>query len=216
MVNRFTSLSRKAALRPARRGFPGACSASRASTTRPRVADLAEMPVIMRLWETSRILPPGLADNARDPRQRARPVLDRHVQGEDAALARQLAQDHVGQQPHVDIAARHHDADLAAREQRAVVQHGGKARRRRAFDHVFSISRIMARACSICASPHHAECPSPAPCTMAVVSAPGCLTAMPSAMVWHGRRVRRRIAFQRVAHRRIKLASARHRFRCPA
>ena len=112
-----------------------ACAASRASMVRPRSADFAGMSVIMRLCETSRMLPPASPTSVAILREQAGAILDLHHERKNAALARQLAQDDVRQQPHVDIAAGKHDADFLAREKFRVRRHRRIGRGARAFDH---------------------------------------------------------------------------------
>jgi len=76
----------------------------------------------------------SVADDGRDPSEKSWPVLDRDGKALDAAFARELSQDHVGEQPHVDIAASQHQTDLLAGEQFAVGEHGRQGRCSGALD----------------------------------------------------------------------------------
>ena len=93
------------------------------------------MPAIMPVMGNFQHIAAGVGDDAGDIGKLTGTVLDLQHQQDDAAFPRQLAQDHIGKQPHVDIAARHDNADLAALEIVRMREQGGKARRRGAFDH---------------------------------------------------------------------------------
>jgi len=72
---------------------------------------------------------------AHDAEQRAGPVLQHDLQPREAARTREVAQQHIGQQASVDIAATQHQPDCLARELFRVGQHCGKTRSSCAFDH---------------------------------------------------------------------------------
>ena len=57
------------------------------------------------------------------------------VELREAALAGQLARQHAGQQPRVDVAAAQHEAEGAALEAVRRLQHRGEAGRARALHH---------------------------------------------------------------------------------
>ena len=67
--------------------------------------------------------------------QLARPVLQADAQAGKATLAGQFAQQHVGEQARVDVAAADDKADVLATERRGIGHEGGKTRRARAFGH---------------------------------------------------------------------------------
>jgi hypothetical protein len=62
-------------------------------------------------------------------------VLQRDPQPREPARAGEVAQQHVGEQPRVDVAAGQHEADLLAGEPLAVRHHRGQPGRAGALDH---------------------------------------------------------------------------------
>ena len=88
----------------------------------------------MRLWLISMTLTPGFEDLSGDGRERARLIVRGNVQARDPALPDQVADQHVGEQMHVDIAAAQNRRDLLAGKAVAVGEHRRDARGARTFD----------------------------------------------------------------------------------
>ena len=83
-------------------------------------------------------------------------VLGRDVKPRDAALADEVADQHVGEQVRVDIAAAQQGRDLLALEALGVGQHRGEARRARALDHgLFDADQHRDRAFEVALGDQH-------------------------------------------------------------
>ena len=89
---------------------------SRASHSTSMTVSLAGSRVKMRWWLTSMMLTPHSCELGGDRGERARPVMRGDLQAGDAAAADQLADQHIGQQMRVDIAAAQDRADLPSAE----------------------------------------------------------------------------------------------------
>ena len=150
------------------------------------------------------MLTPALVELGGDRGQRAGPVLGGDAQPRDAAAADQVADQHVGEQMGVDIAAAQDGADLAAREALGIGEHRGEARpRRRPSTTVFSIPTSIATACSMSRSATSIDAVDASSLMIGAGQLPGSLTAMPSASV--SPPMRQRAALDRAFHRRIEL-----------
>src|SRR3954447_13367312 len=75
-----------------------------------------------------------LADDGGDAREPAGLVFDFYYNGKQTPFARQLTQDHVGKQPHIDAATREDNGNLAPAEHLGVGENRRIARRARALD----------------------------------------------------------------------------------
>ena len=90
---------------PAPRGSASACTGSRASTITSSSAACTDEAANRRWCETSMMLPPRVADLAGDVGQHAGPVGNLQMQPQQPSVAQQIAQQHVGQDARVDVAA---------------------------------------------------------------------------------------------------------------
>src|SRR3546814_10070180 len=85
-----------------------------------------------------------------DLEQRAGPVLQADAQPRDAARSREVAQEHVREQPRVDIAAGEHESDLAPGKFLGMREHRREPRRARALDHpLFDLAQQAHRALEV-------------------------------------------------------------------
>jgi hypothetical protein len=104
------------------------------------------------------------------------------MQAQDAPVAQQLAQQHVGQRARIDVAAADRNADRLAGEALGEGQHGGEARGARALGHHLAPSASRAMASSTARS-GTTSTSMPRRFRIAKGSSPTSRTAMPSATV---------------------------------
>ena len=125
----------------------------------------------------------GLAQQVGDLGQRARPI--HQIDGElgQPPLAGQLARQHAGQQPRVDVAAAQHEADAAADELVAHLEGGRQAGRAGAFHHRLLDVDQQAHGVLDLGLGHQHDVVDQLAHHRPAVMRPGAFTAMPSASV---------------------------------
>ena len=157
--------------------------ASRASHSTSIIVSLAGSRLKIRLWLISMMLTPASWNWAVIDGERAGPVLGGDLEPRDPPLADEVADQDVGEQMGVDIAAAQDGRDLAALEPPGIVEDRREPGRAGALDHrLFDPDqhrhRLLERALG-----HEDEVVGQLSLRIREVSSPGCLTAMPSASV---------------------------------